>query len=270
KIKYLMRISNREDVGAELRAVFQSGRYIKSNSENATFDFSDTQPNTFRMAILRSGDFNLYVMSETMETILNELNDPRISLFFRETANKSGEYNGLLNGQDASATSISVADYSLPGTIFRENTGTLDANFMTAWETGFLLAEAAERKLIDADARELYNEAVKNSFSYWQTAIPAEYLDTGKAAYNSEGEDPLEQIITQKWLSGMINGYEGWIEYRRTGFPVLKNISASLNNGLIPLRMPYPAEEAALNAESYREATADNNNSINAAVWWDQ
>lgn len=269
RIKYLMRISSQVDVSDELQTIYDAGNYLKSNVENATFDFSDTQPNTFRMAVLRSGDFNLYIMSETMQEITENLNDPRVRVFFRESANNPGQFLGLLNGPDASTTSISVADFSLAGTMFRENTGVLDANFMTSWETGFLLAEAAERDLIIADARSLYESAVSQSFEFWNVAMPADYLVSGQAAYGFNGNDPIEQIITQKWLSNIINGYEGWIEYRRTGFPVLKTVSASLNEGLIPRRMPYPADEAALNASNYAAATAENNNSVNATVWWD-
>ena len=65
---------------------------------------------------------------------------------------------------------------------------------------------------------------------YWNTELPANYLTTD-AAYGANGNDPIEQIITQKWIASMINGYEGWIEYRRTGFPALKTVSASFNNG---------------------------------------
>lgn len=269
RIKYLMRISGRIDVSDELQAIYDEGDYINNNIGNATFDFSDTQPNTFRMAVLRSGDFNLYVMSETIQEITENLDDPRATVFFRESANSPGQFLGLLNGPDASTTSISVADFSLAGTVFRENTGVLDANFMTAWETGFLLAEAAERNLITADAQSLYESAVSQSFAYWNVAMPADYLTNGEASYGINGNNPIEQIITQKWLSNIINGYEGWIEYRRTGFPALKSVSASLNEGLIPRRMPYPADEAALNANNYAAATAENSNSVNATVWWD-
>jgi hypothetical protein len=81
----------------------------------------------------------------------------------------------------------------------------------------------------------------------------------------------LQQIITQKWIASVINGYEGWIEYRRTGFPQLKNVAASLNNGLIPVRMPYPPEEASLNSENYKSAeTATNGNSLDVKVWWNK
>ncbi len=271
KIKALMRISYRDTVSGRLQNIFNEGNYIKTNAENATFDFTDGQPNNFRMANLRDGDFNLFIMSETIQEILNRNNDTRQAVLFRPFGNDTtgNGYNGLLNGPDASSTSISVADYSLTGTIFREATGGLDANFMTAWETEFFLAEAAERGLITSAGQTHYENGVALAFDYWNTPLPSTYLTTDSAAYGSFGQDVLEQIITQKWLANCINGYEGWIEYNRTGFPQLKTISASLNNDLIPTRMPYPQDEASLNAANYNAATAVNGNSINAKHWWD-
>ncbi|MEM8891768.1 MAG: SusD/RagB family nutrient-binding outer membrane lipoprotein [Bacteroidota bacterium] len=270
KLKYLMRSSEQRDSRAMVQAIYDEGNFIRENGQNATFDFTNTEPNNFRLATARIGDFNLFIMSETMEEILKDLNDPRMSVFFRPTSNNPNEFNGLLNGPDASQTSISVADFSLSGTIFRERTGDLDANYMTAWETHFLLAEAAERGWINADAQTLYEEGVRLAFEYWQTEIPADYLTAGNAAYGQNGANPIEQIITQKWLANIVNGYEGWIEYRRTGFPQLKTISASLNNDLIPVRLPYPTDEAALNTANYNvAASATDGNSVNSAVWWD-
>ncbi len=272
RIKALVRISGQADVASELQGIYDAGVYLKDNTQNATFDFTDGQPNNFRMAILRAGDFNLFIMSETIEEILTELNDPRQEVWFRPIGNDPTQttYAGLLNGPDASQTSISVADFSLTGTIFRERTGDLDANFLTAWETHFLLAEAAERGLINTDAQTLYELAVEQAFAYWQTTLPSDYLISGGAAYGADGANKIEQIITQKWLANIINGYEGWIEYRRTGFPALKTISASLNNDLIPVRMPYPTDEAALNAANFSAAAAaTDGNSVNTRVWWD-
>lgn len=272
KIKALMRISEKENVNARLQTLFDDQNYIASNDQNAVFNFSDSEPNNFRMARLRAGDFNNFVMSETMEEVLEDLNDARINVLFRPRGNNSNgdDFEGLLNGIDASSTSVTLADYSLAGTIFRENTGMLDANYMTAWETNFLLAEAAEKGLITAPAQTLYETGVAQAHEYWNTELPANYLTTD-AAYGANGNDPIEQIITQKWIASVINGYEGWIEYRRTGFPELKTISASFNNDLIPVRMPYPAEEASLNADNYNvAASATNDNDINVPVWWDE
>lgn len=271
KIKYLIRISDRENVSTELAAIFNSGMYLSNNLENATFDFSDGQPNNFRMATLRDGDFNLFILSETAEEILKTNRDPRLEIFYRPFGNdiSNSKYSGLLNGPDASATSISVSDYSLTGSIFREHTGDLDANFMTAWETEFLLAEAAEKGLISSSAQMHYENGVQMAFEYWGAVLPPTYLTTDSAAYGSFNQNKIEQIISQKWIANIINGYESWIEYRRTGFPQLKVIDASLNNDEIPSRMPYPTDEDALNNENYIKATSTNGNSINAKVWWD-
>jgi len=269
KVKQLMRISSRADVSAELQEIYSEGNYIKTNAQNAVFDFTSGEPNSFRMQQLRQGDFNNFVMSETMDEILSELKDPRVELLFRPTANDAFMYKGLINGIDASQTSISPANYSYAGMIFRENTGALDANFLTAWETNFWMAEAAEKGFISADPEMLYNTGVEQSFEYWNIDFSEEYLN-GMAAYGATGNN-MEQIITQKWIGNMINGYEGWIEWRRTGYPDLRPVSASLNNDLLPVRMPYPTEEEALNAGNYEEAaSATAGNSINFPVWWDE
>jgi len=265
-IKYAMRMSGRTALNVTINSAFENGEFIATQEDNAVLDFLDAQPNNFRMANLRDGDFNLFVMSETAQEILENLNDPRIEKFYRP-ASVDGNYNGLLNGPDASSTSISVSDYSLTGTTFRENPGDLFGNYITSWEVHFLLAEAALKDYISADPQALYEEGVRQAFDYWNTEMPTDYLTTGDAAYNTN--TALEQIITQKWIANSINGYEGWIEYRRTGFPNLKMVSASLNNGLIPVRMPYPADEEALNQANYNAANNGDGNSVDRRVWWD-
>jgi hypothetical protein len=208
-------------------------------------------------------------MSKTMEEKLAELQDPRIGVYFRPTAANPTQYKGLLNGPDASKLSISISNYSLTGSVFRENSDQLYANYSTAYETSFLLAEAAEKGLIAASAKELYEKGITLAFSYWRTSLPASYLTSEKVAYKTNGQNPVEQIITQKWLANLNNGYEGWNEYRRTGFPKLKTISASLNNNLIPIRMPYPNSESALNGVEFKKAAdKTQGNSVNVPVWW--
>ncbi|WGK65386.1 SusD/RagB family nutrient-binding outer membrane lipoprotein [Croceiramulus getboli] len=269
KIKQLLRISAQIDVSASLQELYDANNFINTNAENAVFDFSASAPNSFRLAQLRIGDFNNFVLSKTMEQILVDLNDTRLGIFFQPTASEETQFNGLINGIDASQTSIELANFSLSGTRFRESSQDLDANFLTAWETKFNLAEAAARGLINADARALYEEGVTLAFEYWLTELPADYL-SGPAAYDAANTTPLQQIITQKWIANLINGYEGWTEWRRTGFPEFLPLEASLNDGLIPVRMPYPAEEEALNAANYEEAAQrTNGNSINVPVWWD-
>ena len=266
-LKMYIRISGVSFDPFEISELYNEGNFIRNSEDNASFDFTDLPPNSFRMQQLRDGDFNLFVMSETMEEILSELDDPRREVLFRPSGN-DGSFNGLLNGPDASSTSISVSDYSLPGTIFRDHTGDLDANFITAWEVEFLLAEAATLGYIFSNPQTHYENGIRLAFEYWGMDLPAGYLE-GAASFADSEAGKIEQIITQKWIASSINGYEAWIEYRRTGYPALKNVSASLNNGLIPRKMPYPAEEEALNFVNFSEATSQIGNSINVKVWWD-
>lgn len=270
RIKLMMRISDKVNVSSQLQALFAGDKYITNNTQNAIFRFSATPPNNFRITTARIGDYNLYIMSKTAEEILKNYNDPRISLFYRPTTANPANFVGLQNGPDAATTPVTLANNSLTGRIFREDGVNLKYNYSTAWETNFFLAEAAQKGLITTSAKALYDLAVAQGFEYWNVIMPANYLTTGNALFNPTSPDALKLIITQKWIPNTINGYEGWIEYRRTGFPELKPVLASRNNGVYPVRMPYPQEEATLNGDSYKTAAAaTNNNSINTKVWWD-
>ncbi len=266
RVKALVRISGRTDVSSELSALYQAGNYVSEASQDATFDFAAGPPNSFAFATARVGIFNVFLMSLTADSIFATLDDPRVAVLYRPAAS-TGEFDGIINGIDA-ATAIVPDNYARPGLIWRENTGALDFNYLTAWETDLLLAEAALKGYIDADARTLYESGVQKAFAYWQTPLPQDYLTSGPAAWN-EG-DALRQIITQKWIASIGNGYEGWIEWRRTGFPALRPVAASLNGGRYPVRFPYPPDEQALNFENYQSAAAaTDGNSINVPVWWD-
>ncbi len=267
RIKHLMRASSRIAVAAELQAIYEEGRYLRENQQNAAFAFSESLPNNYPIATVRVGIFNVFVMSSLAQQVFDELADPRLGLLYRPSGNGQ-VFQGLINGIDAGTTAITVDDYARPGRVFREEAGRMRYNYCTAWETNFFLAEAALKGFIAADPRLLYEQAVAQAFDYWQSPLPADYLQTGPAAYDSE--EALEQIIQQKWIANMGNNYEAWTEWRRTGFPALLPISASLNGGVFPRRMPYPNDEQALNFENYQVAAErTQGNSINAAVWWD-
>jgi hypothetical protein len=71
----------------------------------------------------------------------------------------------------------------------------------------------------------------------------------------------LQAIITQKYIAvNMINGQEGWNEYRRTAWPYCSNLtsdptqsfasllSQSTRPDQLPTRILYPASEYSYNA----------------------
>jgi len=242
RMRYLVRASAQHGPAAiEFNDIFfTDGRFIDEGSEDAVYQFN-TAPNDFRMARARAGDFTNYLMSSTIDTLLDAFNDPRQALWFRENVlgDFSGERNGLPEG-------TLVANPTVPGLIWREK-----ANFMTSWETHFVLAEAANVGLIFSNPKTLYETGVSQAFDYWNTEMPADYLTRPEVAY-----EDLTEVATQRWLASIGNGYEGWIEWRRTGFPEFLAPLSSLNDGLIPVRFPYPATEQALNEAAFNAAVA--------------
>lgn len=268
KLKALMRIAETNPVNslAEIGSLVNSNNLIETNTQNAVFDFTGGPPNSFPFATARIGIFNVFLMSETAAEIFATLNDPRVATLYRPSS-ANDDFSGIINGIDASS-SITPDNFARPGTVWRENTQDLDFNFMTAWEVDFLRAEAAARGYLFANPSPYYSQGVAKAFDYWLTDLPDNYLTTGPAAFDAE--NGLEQIITQKWIANIGNAYEGWAEWRRTGFPALKPVEASLNGGLYPVRMPYPSDEQALNFENYQTAAAaTQDNSVNVPVWWD-
>ncbi|HUH32613.1 MAG TPA: SusD/RagB family nutrient-binding outer membrane lipoprotein, partial [Daejeonella sp.] len=69
------------------------------------------------------------------------------------------------------------------------------------------------------------------------------------------------------------HGYEGWAEWRRTGFPVL-TAAPGANGDKIPRREGYPTQERANNTSNYNAAVAAfpyaGADDLNARVWWDK
>ena len=263
RIKALMRISARVDPGNQIQEIFDEGRYINAPGFDAVFAFTPGQPNNYPLSTARIGIFNVFLMSETAAAIFPSGN-PLTAVLYRPSA-AGNSFNGVANGIDASS-SITPDNFARPGLIFRENAGDFRFNFLTSWETDYLLTEAALKGYVDLNPAELYDRATIQAYRYWGVERPGSLL----AAFEGSG-NRLEQIITQKWMASSGNAYEAWAEWRRTGFPTqLRPAQASLNDNLIPVRMPYPNDEQALNFENYQVAAeATGGNSVNRGVWWD-
>ena len=62
----------------------------------------------------------------------------------------------------------------------------------------------------------------------------------------------LEVIMEEKYVITYSTGLEGWVDYRRTGYPILtphpEGDRATNPGGGIPRRLPYPENERLLNS----------------------
>lgn len=174
---------------------------------------------------------------------------------------------------------------------------------LTYSEVQFNLAEAREKGIISVgDAATYYRNGIAASFDYWASRIPAnfiemksmanppteafeaadvipdpDYYEQTKVAYTGTQAEKLEKIGVQKWIALYLCGFEGWSEWRRTGFP--KEISITPPRGLPsssninewPRRIPYPQNEEVYNVEQYQIAVgrqgADN---LLTRLWWNK
>jgi hypothetical protein len=82
-------------------------------------------------------------------------------------------------------------------------------------------------------------------------------------------------INTQYWelTNTMMDFYESWSNWRRTGYPVLVPVvyPGNATNGTIPRRFPYPLVEAANNPTNYTAAhnAVPGGDVLSGRVWWD-
>lgn len=303
RLRYLMRISNKRNVSAELQAILSdpaSNPIFEGNSDNAVLVYQESAPNQWPLYTSRVGSFDEFRLSKTMDDMLTSINDPRLAVFGRPTEKSvtegTPEITGVPNGmedtqalsynggpQNVSRIGLAFAclvcnDAGKPAPVANVSRGLL----MTYAEVQFILAEAREKNLITTGTAETYYlQGINANLDYYRSIVPAsygidltspdDYFTQTAVAYTGSAAEKLEKIGTQKWIALFFNGLEAWYDWRRTGVPALAPGLSNLNGDKIPVRFIYPLAEQSLNGNNRSEAVsrqgADN---LNTAVWWDQ
>jgi hypothetical protein len=226
--------------------------------------------------------------------------DPRLAVISVTNANigvAGGDANpadqkGQPNGYDLSGTPgltlgsaplfTTLGDYSSPSTyLVQLGSPTF---ILTYGESELLLADAAQRFGIGGSAATHYNNGVIAAITYLSEYDPAAAVSaTAANAYlaahpyiaGTTGERGLNMINTQYWelTNTMMDFYESWSNWRRTGYPVLIPVvyPGNATNGTIPRRFPYPLIEAANNPANYTAAhnAVPGGDNLSGRVWWD-
>jgi hypothetical protein len=155
---------------------------------------------------------------------------------------------------------------------------------VTNAQTKLLLAEAAFRGWLPAGAltaQQYYEAGVKASMdglnlfpNVASPAIPTALQDS-YLAQPGTAWDPttaLNLINTQYWIECFTNGYEGWSNFRRSGFPTLSPNAwnGNLNGGFIR-RFSYPLRERDLNFSNYSQAVSSlgGPDNLTTRIFWD-
>lgn len=195
--------------------------------------------------------------------------DNRILVMQEDTAEAGLPY-GYLDYQEASATVASVL--LDPGT---------PMPLLTAGYTWLNRAEAASRGWTSEVVADMLTNGIMASYASMEALYDptgalamgdgASYAAARVADMSTEGE--LTVISEEKWVALYPLGYDAWSEWRRTDIPDLQPAPDAINNGQIPRRYNYPADEVSLNTTNYNSGVStlspasDNNTS---RVWWNQ
>lgn len=128
-------------------------------------------------------------------------------------------------------------------------------------ESKFLQAEAVQRGfLTTGSAQTLFNEGVQSSFTYLGATIGTYLTEINlKSGFGwAASSNKIQAILTQKWIAlSSIHGVENYINYTRTGFPV---IPGSINGFNLqpsrPKRLIYPLSEYNANSANVPNLTS--------------
>ena len=233
---------------------------------------------------LNKGESNIK-FSKTFIDLLKNTNDPRLRIYAKLEAtgdNNPANQQGLANdASDFPGGDKKVFSDPNTSTVLRLDAPTLIMSFA---EVKFILAEAAVKGWsVGESAQKHYEDGVRAAMTIltiFGDKVPAvtnmeynTYITT--YPFKSAGTDAqkIEQIITQKWIVLLFNGFEAFSEYRRTGYPVLVPVNdpAGETNGTIPRRLIYDQSELLTNADNYQEAiTRQGLDRMTTRIWWDK
>ena len=213
-----------------------------------------------------SGTFkNNQTISTRLITLSKSLNDTvRLAKMFTKP---NAKFTGYENG--STVTAPPVATRSNYNTYVVGASGEAPARLLTTFQTKFNLAEAVLTLGIPGSADTYFKEGIRASMT--ATGMTAaeinNYFTTNPTVVTLSGTpaNMLKQIITQKYLAWVGNGFEAYNDYRRTGYPVL---ALALNPGgdnptVIPRRLAYTSKEGNGNPNQPKPRPK-----TDEKVWW--
>jgi len=296
RLRLVLRMSGRDEAFAteqmtKIMADAATYPIFESNADNAALQYLGSAPNNNPINENRKTRDDHRVS----KTIIDQMwwNSPnvdwRLAIYANPDAN--GEWYGLPNG----LTSSQAAGYNGNGLKYTCKLGdyftaaTAPGMLMSYAELQFILAEAAFKNYIPGDAEAYYYGGIYGSYNQFGDALvaavdnniglpsPSWTADSlaadfiAKDNFAWDASIAMELIGNQKWVACFDQGLQAWFEWRRIGYPVLTPAVAGMNDGKIPVRVPYPTDEAARNPSSLAAGVTllGGPDDLNTRVWWD-
>ena len=217
-------------------------------------------------------------MSKTFMDWMSD--DPRLTVLAQRTSDGStavADLIGMPNGSDGN----SVPDNSIYASLNDDLKGVdVPMVFHSYAEVRLLKAEMAFRGWsVPGDAKTHYEAGVKAAMQMLSqlytnaAAISDAEVATYLAAKPYDAARGWEMISEQYWAATLLNEYESFNNWRRTGYPTLTpvNYDGNVTGGTIPRRLIYPVSEQATNGDNYGAAVARQGaDNFTTRMWWDK
>ncbi len=248
KARYFMHLTA-VDTEASAKALGAlSGGTIFSNEVQPNFPFGLTQNEANPIAFFGQDRANQLVISPHLLGVLDDTADPRKEYYTRLVNGNQVIY--VRNDQMDDDTDLYWGQFESPMPLISYS------------ELLFIRAEANHRLGIASLAQSNLDMAVRKNMEVMGIAdtLISEYLvDNTDLSTLLTDDEKLERIIEQKHIAMFGQGaIEAWVDYRRTGYPVLapsSEASESFNpSKVIPERYLYPISEQSTNTTNVEAA----------------
>ena len=248
KARYAITLSKQKGNAAYTEALGYLAHAFTGNGDNFEFKFDETHYSPMYAFMDERGDIT---MASTFINMLKEDQDKRITVF----AEDGEDAVGGAPGSDESEGISSLGSYAAAKDA--------SAYLMTYSEQKFIEAEAL---LATGEAGDAYQAYIDGAVASSMMALDASEDDVKALDWYSNisvgaSSLTLELIMRQKYIAGY-NTAQPYVDYRRTGYPVLERAQGATVD--IPRRFPYPQSE--LNYNSNTEGPVK----LSDKVWWDK
>lgn len=275
--------------------------FPNGNADNAAFAFpgGDNKENPWYQFTIQGVWVNSHQLSSHYVGMLKDHEDPRLGIQARQV----GAIDGSQSPPTAGAPGFSPAEFD-PSEDFDPSDGTYQGHengvddtegtsnvssigpYYSAQDAPLIWMNYAELKFIESEAnlilgngpaaRTAYEEGIRASMNQLGVTdlanVDGSFVDDFVAdrltAYDN-ASDKLRPIITEKYKANFLRltPYHDW---RRTGYPELDPAAnAETENGVIPVRFPYPNGEFNNNEENVPTDIGRGIESLDAPVDWD-
>mgnify|MGYP000225818084 CR=1 FL=1 len=241
KARYTLHLSNKNSTwAAAIINIIENKKIMTGNSDDLAFKFGTgpTAQNPMYQYEDQRGDMRNN--PGFFASLASDNNDPR-SLIYKHTPDGGDYFAGIYYGEKDSPVEL-----------------------MTYSELMFIAAEAYHQTGDYAMAKEYIIKGITSSINKYKSlhnaaydAVADAWLTAKVATYTGTVDSPsLKEIIDQKYVADYLQP-ESFVDYRRTGFPVLTPV----NSRGIPDRYPYPTAERLYNKNTPRTT-------IYTKMWW--